>query len=234
MSLLVSAITAINGAFTDLTATTSAIDTTGAKFLVVMTTSSSGNANSPTLTDSKSNSWTSMTERADGDTRNRIWYCKTSPVVGSGHTFTVSIVADFGRVGLAVMAFSDVVLSQDQEANHSQSPSGIQPGSITPGTNGEILVCLCANTNTNAVAIDSGFTIAQAHVSVLWGQGMALAYKIQSTAAAINPAWTWAGGNATTLTEIASFSTSVGGLHRNGALNGLGAGAGFFFQDPLA
>jgi hypothetical protein len=206
ISLLVHAITPHSATFNDLTQTTPSLDTTGVKLLVVWLVSATSNLNTPVLTDSKGNTWTLRSSYAH-NSRTQIAYC-INPIVGSGHTFTATIVGTFGRPGLCVMGFSGAFIGIDQASSYFQSASGIQPGAITPTTNGQLIICgYSVNaTGTSDLAVDSGMAITDINVPLeLWDEGMAFSYKVQGAAAVINPAWTWSGGNAASQAEIVSF-----------------------------
>ncbi len=169
--------------------TTSSINTTGANLIVV------GVAGytlfSATVTDSKSNTWTALTARSGGVTRSRLWYC-SNPTVGSGHTFTVS--SGGATPALCVAAFSGAKATSPYEAESGATfvtTGPIQPGSITPAENGELLVASLSRAVNELPTINGGFTITN-HVAYLASNhyGCDVAYLIQTSAAAANPTWT--------------------------------------------
>src|SRR6516164_6555384 len=79
--------TVITGLGTD-GGTSPAIDTTGATLLVISVGYYA--AATKTVSDSYSNTWTPLTAQENsGDDGNRLWYA-LNPVVGTGHTFTIT------------------------------------------------------------------------------------------------------------------------------------------------
>jgi hypothetical protein len=171
------------------TSTTAAIDTTGANFLVVAAIDDG----STTISDSKGNTWTLLSPNANGEVA--LWYCANANV-GTGHTFTVS---NSGFSPIAVQAFANVKLSSPLDG----SPTGgvtsgiatVQPGSITPSEANCLLVTATTSGSSganNATSINSSFTKTDA-IGFTGGQNYAIAmgYKIQTTAGAENPTWTW-------------------------------------------
>jgi hypothetical protein len=193
--------------------TTGAIDTTGADLLVLLAAGYSGGP--PAISDSKSNTWTALTQYSTGsDGFCRIYYVQGG-TVGSGHTFTVSGGSSFA--GCAVQAWSGSAVSpfdQQNGANLGAVNSG-QPGSVTPTTANQLVIAgLQTNLNTDfntAAAVNGGFTITD-RVASIGGTSYAfgLAYLVQTSAAAANPTWTWTSAELSTA-AIATFKESGGG-----------------------
>lgn len=183
------------------------MDTTGANLIVINRPRWAPNGDSAP-TDSKGNTWSSLTDGA-GNSRCRLWYC-LNPTVGSGHTFSSNILGGYQSLQIAAFAGVKTVSAFDVENGADETTAAsIATGSITPGEDNELVVAgLLYYTNTT-VSIDNGFTIA-AQVSAVIGSwfGGALAYKIQTTAAAINPTFSWT-GSTTTAARIASFKTAA-------------------------
>src|SRR6185503_6438149 len=93
--------------------TTGAVDTSGAN-LIVISAATFGTADG-VPTDSKGNTYSPLTSSTVSSEYNRLWYC-SSPVVGTNHTFTLSVPG--GYPAIAVMAFSGAKTSAspvDQE-----------------------------------------------------------------------------------------------------------------------
>lgn len=199
------------------TTTTDAIDTTGADFIVVAI----GYDNSqpkPTITDSKGNSWSARTAYLSGGSVVNVclFYCRPSSV-GSGHTFTSTAAG--GMYGpVAALAFSGSVASPyDQESGTGNTATSIQPGSITPSEDNCLLITALAYESSDTTSIDSGFTISnQIDFSAGASYGLALAYLIQTSAAAANPTWSRSGAQknaATMATFKAAAAAGFGGGH---------------------
>jgi len=183
------------------------IDTTGASLLVAMC----GRAQSvPTTTasDSKGNTWSSLTAGAGSNPESIIFYA-VNPTVGTGHTFTVG--SNGGYAAAIVSAFTSVDTSTPFDQQNAAGAAGWNdgtafPGSITPTVNNELVVSCAAHQLTSNFSA-SGMTIIDripfnAGTGVF--HGVTSAYVVQTTASAINPNWTvgvtWAGAM-----SIASF-----------------------------
>lgn len=182
---------------------TAAVNTTGADLIVVSVSEYSGTGAG--LSDSKSNTWTALTQKSGGSGGNskaRIYYC-AAPTVGSGHTFTWTGGSLESMEVIAVRGAHATPF--DAEAG---TTNGTQPGSITPSVNGCLVVCeLSADTTATVPTINSGFTAigARGYVVSQYLQSGG-AYLIQSTAAAINPTWSDTGA-----CVIAAFKPVGGG-----------------------
>lgn len=189
--------------------TTGAVDTTGANFLVAMA-GYYGTGTPPTLSDSKSNTWTALTLKISPDTsiNGRLYYC-AGATVGSGHTFSLSGTGVYPAV--AVLAMANVKASPFDQQNGATTTSGntsLATGSITPSVNGCVIVAgLVGNDSTGGdPTIDSGFsTPVVGHATGGQSVGAAISYKIQTTAAAVNPTWSWTNSGSEAVAVIASF-----------------------------
>ncbi len=196
------------------TATTSAIDTTGADFLVMGVPSYQ--AEPILVSDSKTNTWTARTSYAvAGDPKIQILYVNShSPIVGSGHTFQVTLSAGQPFPSIYVAAFKGSQASPYDAENGAVDGVGTatskQPGSITPSQgNSLIIAALCVSQNAPGTAtINSGFTILDQIATGINAYGGALAYLVQASAAAINPTWTFSAS--TVATTQAAFRGSSG------------------------
>lgn len=189
--------------------TTAGIDTSGATLLVARITAASG---AGTVTDSKSNTWVALTS-ANGSTPDETIYYVANPTVGSSHTFTVSGAASFSVID--ALAFSGVATTTPFDAENTAAGGGFdntnaKPGSITPSENNELIVCGFAFDTTQTMTIDSSMTIvSQTPLAGGLNYGGAVAYKVQTTAAAINPLWGFSGTTAGGV-SIASFKAAAG------------------------
>jgi hypothetical protein len=171
--------------------TTDAIDTTGAKLLVAITCdNSSGQA----PTDNKSNTWYSFTSQTNvGITRIHVALGSTLNV-GTGHTFTKSA----GAPAIAILAFGATGIISWQTVNtQSGASSGgatsLQPGSLTPIVNNELIVMGMGDDWGSGLAVDVGTLLDSAILVPGVAFGIASAYEIQITATARNPTWSWTG-----------------------------------------
>lgn len=174
--------------------TTAPINTTGATEIVLFSANYAPDAAS-TITDSKSNAWSALTRYGPGVSFSGSQIVHVdSPTTDSAHTFTATSVAN-GRPSLCVVALANTALSSVFDVqngnNGSTGATTCQTGSVTPTQNNEIIIAALATQSTGTFSIDSGFTILDQlpYVSVQ-SEGIAFAYKIQTTAAAVNPTWT--------------------------------------------
>lgn len=186
--------------------TTSAIDTTGANFIILNISILDFFPNG-TITDSKGNSApTALTAASGGGfCRSRLFYY-VAPTVGSGHTFTFT-GSNTGEPSIGVAAFSGVAASpfdvENVAGGTSASPSA---GSITPTLNGELVFAGVCTRITTINSIDSSFNVVGTPIADDGTNHLSewIAYLIQNTAAAVNPTWT-TGGSQIWAATIASF-----------------------------
>lgn len=189
--------------------TTGTIDTSGADLLIALI--ADYNVNATTLSDSKSNSYTSSISKIQAATEAQLYY-KTSPTVGSSHSFTASSTA--GYPSICASSFSGAGASPfDQSSTAGASGvTSLATGSVTPSEDNELIVASIAWQNSiTGLAIDSSFTIIEEQsVTPAINFGSAIAYLIQTSASAVNPTWSWTGSvNAAVL--IATFKAAAGG-----------------------
>lgn len=196
-------------------ATTSAINTTGATLIVIVITSYSP-GQPPTVSDSKGNTWTARTSYSDSVTysRVRIYYC-SSPSVGSGHTFTAGNGGTAAYPVISVAAFSGTLLASPYDTeNGTSAPSTIATlatGSVTPATDGSVLICgLTTNAGPGTTTINNGFTLlGSSNWTISQHLGHASGYLIQTTAAAVNPAFSWGTASNSAAATVAVFKPAV-------------------------
>lgn len=154
------------------------------------------------ISDSKGNTWTARTDYTSAAGYHiKVYYC-VNPTVGASHTF--SSTADYCSISLVGVTGNNATPYDTESGNNSTSASTLQPGSITPSVNGCLLVTGLTVGNSSAGSIDSGFTLGPS-TSVNAAIGSSFAYKIQSTAAAINPTWSNGAGASPMIVDIAAF-----------------------------
>lgn len=173
-------------------ATTSGVDTSTATLIkMVLAVYSTATPTTAHISDSKSNTWTSQGSNVNGNIRISNFYV-LNPVVGAGHTFTISLSGSYPSI--AIMAFKGNHSSPyDQGAATGGTGTSRQAGSLTPPEdNCLFLGYLGREGGSNPPSIDQSFVIP-VNISYLtsFHFGLAVAYLIQTTAAARNPTWSW-------------------------------------------
>ena len=173
--------------------TTSAINTSGAS-LLVMVVAQWQSRTFGTISDSKSNTWSKLTARSvAGSVRETLAYV-ANPTIDSAQTFTYTSAGLDDYPAICVASFSNVATTTplDQQNGGTGSGTTFQPGSVTPTQDNELLVTGLGQQSTpNTISIDSSFTVTdqQAYHSGNGNFGAALAYLVQTSAAAANPTW---------------------------------------------
>jgi len=176
--------------------TSSAFNSTGANLLIVAIDWLQTTA--PTLTDSNSNTWTPLTVRTNTTRFSLQFFYAKNPTVGSGHTFTVNRSGGWYGCGmLSAWSGADTTSPFDQQNGTATATgdTGLSTGSVTPGSPNELVITAFGlddpGGNTVGVSGGAGFTqIDFTDVSPGALFGLATAYQIQTTATAVNPAWT--------------------------------------------
>lgn len=181
--------------------TTNSIDTTGADLIVIGLAADDGYNTTPT--DSKSNTWTQVTNTyTQGNVRVRMWYTTPSSV-GSGHTFSFS-GSPLGTMFVAAFEDANQSSPADQQNGANAFASSLATGSITPTEDNELIIGLYGINSTGVpMSVDNGM-IEINEVDFLAGNyyGGMMAYKVQTTAAAINPTFTRTNSNGQAATVV--------------------------------
>jgi hypothetical protein len=191
------------------TITTSAIDTTGATLIVVCVSETSGVINTPT--DSKSNTYTPLTNRDTGaSVAVRLFYCE-NPTAGSGHTFSYTHNSAFPAIAVQAHGGTLTASSLNTETGATGAAvTSIQPGSISPAAASDLFVTGLSFGASRVVSIDSSFTISDQvdYLSAGGNFGIGMAYKSSGTAE--NPTWSWTPALSPAV-AMASFKEASGG-----------------------
>lgn len=205
------------------TATTGSLNTTGATLLVafVGTGADCGDPTGFTVSDSNGNTWHHLALENDcavSGVDTTIWYAFDhggSPlVVGSGNT--VTIVGS--NVTSTVAAFSGTQTTSDpfdQQSGGKSVSGSCQNGSITPGSNGELIYTgaesVSGSSGGNVFTVDSSLSLTGSNSTYNFnGFGnSADAWLGQFTASAIAPLWSNIAGSG--VCSIASFKAGAGG-----------------------
>lgn len=195
---------------TDSSVTTGSIDTTGATLLVICIAVDGGAT--PTISDSKSNTWTALT--ASTQTVKTILYYVANPTVGTGHTF--SNTGAFNFCSLFVQSFSGVTTTSPFDQQNGSTGTGsatLVVGSVTPSENNEVVVVgLGFNESGTPISINGGFTeTSEQNFGSGNNYGGAMAYLIQTTAAAAAPTWTRGANVGAMASRSATFKAAASG-----------------------
>lgn len=181
---------------------TGAVDTTTATLIVVCIPYS--NVGSPTLviSDSKGNAWRPLTSYgAPGSARIRFYYC-LNPIVGMGHTFTVSGT----NTPIIIFSFTGVKAYQTENGTgYTGTPTPPKsPGSVTPVADGALILTGLATTDPQGFFTDSlpGFPLTTGITDGIQGS---VGFYVQPTAAPINPSWAWTGSRSDIALTTAVF-----------------------------
>lgn len=192
---------------TDSSVTTDAIDTTGAS-LIVVSIARDTNSNQLNFSDSKSNTWNLFAYAVQGSTSSLLYWTRATSV-GSGHTFSNTGAFNFSTLAVAAFSGNAPFIITDQKSSAGASSTTILPGSITPTQDNELVVTSLAFSGAGTpVSINGGFTETNEidfNSGIYYGN--ALAYLIQTSAAAANPTWTRTNSSPLAST-IASFKLS--------------------------
>lgn len=192
-------------------ATTSALDTTGATLLVAVCRYS-GSPASP-ITDSKGNTWTALSgANSYAGLSGRMMYCVSPASVGSGHTWTIPA----GIYEMAVAAFSGTG-AFDSATNATTGVPGTSGtgGPLDPTIDDTLLVggihIYNAAADLSAPAVGGPWTEAVALDPAANAIGVALAYLELTTHVSTSATWSWTGGTGTGTAGIAAFALVGGG-----------------------
>lgn len=196
--------------------TTSAVNTTGATQITLVTTRFTGGG-AVTISDSKSNTWTARTEYdASGDPGVRFYDC-FNPTVGTGHTFTIAGTGVYASVG--ALAFSGMASGSFDQVSGANATgvTTIQPGSITPAANDAVVISgMGWNPSSSQTPTINGSFSSPTYIDPGFGTtyGTAISYWIQTTATASNP--TWACATMTPTVAIQASYLSAGSASTRG------------------
>lgn len=177
------------------TATTGDITSTGANLAVIEVGFFSSNL--LTVQDSKSNSYaplTAYTGSSVGDFVARVWYA-LAPIVGAAHNATATSVGTNQYPVIELATFSGVDSYESENGNFDNGVvTSLTTGSVTPTTNGSLIITCVHNRGLGSAqtfAINNGFTILDQFPGGGAYNSTAFAYLIQTSAASVNPTWSW-------------------------------------------
>ena len=191
--------------------TTDAIDTTGANFLVCVIATYAGTATN--LADSQTNNWTPLTAYNYGSVYYVQTYYAKNATTNASHTFTLTATGLYPAMACSSYSGVDTTAPADKEnGNNQAATTSIQPNSVTPATDGQLLVVgLVNNVALTGFSINSSFTTLDT-INAGGGTNIALGvgYYIQPTAAAINPTISWTNSDGAAA-NIETFKAAAAG-----------------------
>jgi hypothetical protein len=175
------------------TATTSAMDSTGADLLIVSVETYSTTVPKSGLSDNKSNTFIELAHISNGVSDQRVFICR-NPSVGTGHTFTYSLGSSYPAISAA--AFSGVGILVGSEYT-TATASTITSGSLSTTSNGSLFFfSVGSQTGVTQSSVSSGFTELSDVAGVpAVNTGIHTSYKIQSTAGSESPTSTMSGSS---------------------------------------
>lgn len=177
-----------------------AIDTTGAKLLIF----SISYFALASVSDSKGNTWIPLTQRSGGSGIFHRFYYVLNPIVGPGHTFSIFGVNGFQ--GFVVHAYSGNSISfVSENGAGGTATTSASTGNVTPTINNSLIASGLAIGDVQTPSINLGFTSTLSPGVAGNSLICTLAYLIQTTAAAVNPTWSWS-ISSVYATSIAVFS----------------------------
>ncbi len=191
--------------------TSSAIDTSGAS-LLVLGCHDFDTAALSVITDSKSNTWVPRTSYLNtGLERITLFYAQGSITVGSGHTFTATRTLAYPSIYAASFSGVHATPYDTENGAASLSAAGFAPGSITPSEDNCLIISAVVTGSAGTAApytVGSGMTLLDELGANSGGWGGGMAYKIQTSTAAINPTWSYTDTQRAAAT-IASFKAAA-------------------------
>lgn len=169
---------------------TTGFDSTGGNLGILAVSGLAGGSSPGAVSDSNSNTWTALTRQAGGSYGVQLFYC-LGLTCGASHTASVASVAS-SRPSIAFYVFKGAKLGATPQQNGATTIAAtVQPGSITPSNDNSLIVTAYGGGLSGSVTgVDSSMneiSVGPAGNNVSLG----FAYKIQTSAAAINPTWTY-------------------------------------------
>jgi hypothetical protein len=194
-------------------ATTGAVDTTGSDILFIGIVRLNSPVSNPV--DSAGNTYVLVEDISGGAGEHAALYYASATTgsfaTSASHTFTSTFAGSNNFPSMYAQAFSGSAASPVDQVNQSGQAgavTSVQPGSVTPGQAGELIVTVVGINGTNttgSVAVDSSFTITDVLAQTGVSYGGAMAYLVQGGAAAVNPTWSWTPACTDASSVIATF-----------------------------
>ena len=198
-----------DGTGTTASATSSAIDTTGANLLIAVVSGFNAEIDESVFSDNKSNTFFVISDTT-GNASSKVFGC-FNPTVGIGHTVSYSKSSSYPQVGLYSFSGVDApnfVFSQ----NDSASRSSVTVGSVEATKNNSLFFLSVTSGPYTLSSVTGGFTTLTnvGGVGAAY-MGLHTAYKIQSAAGAENPTVTMSGSGDLSATMSTFLEATSGG-----------------------
>ena len=204
---MASSITASSG----ITITTTAIDSTGADLLVVVTSGFVPNGVPVISSDSNGNTWqTDGPSNGVGNTYGFFYYV-INPVVGSGHTVSLSGSRFYTTTVLAYSGSDKISNVHKQNSNNFLGvTASLSTNSITPSVNGCLIIAgtMAGGASWGTVTVDSSLVVQQQLADSINISDAAADYS-QSGIAAINPTFSYSANATNPVALIAAFKPAI-------------------------
>ncbi len=189
--------------------TTGTITTTGANLLVAVL-SGYNSFNTPTVTDSKSNTWTPLTLQNSVGNHSLVIAYSVPTSVGTTHSFNLVGATTYGSLCVISVSGSHTTPFDQENGHIATISSTVQAGSVTPTQDNELIIAgVSGDGDSNASSIDGSYNLVENQTTTANCQSGALAYLIQTSAAATNPTWTLTGSANIPIAVIATFKAAA-------------------------
>ena len=183
------------------------VDTRTCDLLIIGIASAQNNT---TFTDSAGNTWSTHTVYGSTAPRVFLKYVVPGAKVSATHTFSYTVTNSYSRLWILGLSGASATPT-DQETGATSgggTPTELPTGAITPSEDGTLVVS-CLGTNSDVTGV--GVTALGNLVTLGGGaqHGISGAYLDQTSAAAINPTWSWTNAQRASAC-IASFKLAAG------------------------
>jgi hypothetical protein len=212
--------------------TTDAMSTLGASLLVVTASWYGADTELPAaLSDSAANTWICLAGAGQGPTQLNLCYVNSAtPTTSAVHTVTFAATGTYAAVSfLAASGTAVVPLDLQNSGNDTNVTALAVNGGITPTVSNALVVTGASVLPTSgAIAgpatytLIGGATVTPVGAVTMGGGG---AYRIQTTAVATDPSWSWSTPT-DAATMVVSFKELVGGGGSGGPCTLATTGAG--------
>ncbi len=187
---------------------TPSLNTTGANALIAFV-GFLATATTPTMADSKSNTWVNIGSIAVGNNpKLACFVCLNPSSVGTLHTFSATGTNTFASLQVSAFSVSGGMLTEVLVTASNAAGTSKATGSITPAdSSGELLMTALVFNAVATASVDSSFSLLdQLNFVASNSYGIAAAYIVQGTAA--NPTWTVTASAALVVMQVAFITAN--------------------------